>query len=74
MACKVRVPVSPWDTQAGQGEWGRHCQQSASSAPSKRGELCTTVTHRVAHGNEEGGSGQLAAFVLFTTHYKSVLI
>lgn len=60
MAWKVRASVPPWDTP------GRVNGHSASSAPSKRGELCT---HRAAHANEEGGSGQLAAFVLFTTGY-----
>lgn len=66
------LPVSPWDTQAGQGEWGpRLPALFVSSAPSKRGELCRTGIHRA---NEEGGSGQLAAFALFTTYYKFVLI
>lgn len=66
---------SPWDMQAGQGEGGKRLPALfGSSALSKKGELCKTVIHRVAHGNEEGGSGQLAAFALSTACYKFVLI
>lgn len=53
------LPVSPWDKQAGQGEWGgRLPALFAPSAPSRRAELCRTAIHRAAHGNEEGDRGQ----------------
>lgn len=76
MGVAPSLPASPWDTLAGQGEWGKRPPTAFASSIPPRGESCGrhSVVHSAARGNEEGGSGQPAALALFITCNEFVLI